>query len=94
MEIILEILGGLGELFLEDGVEYAADRKLPKWQRALILIGAALTFTAVFAVILAVGIKNLRESPLLSVLMFALAAGLVVLCFCKVRKVLQKRPHQ
>ena len=91
IELLLEILG---EFFLDGGIERAADRSLPKWARVLILTVSALVFAAVFGIILAVGVKDLQESPLLSVLMFAMDAGLVFLCIHKVRKVLRIRSHQ
>ena len=90
MEFLIELLfETLDEFFLEGGIERAADRSLPKWARVLILIVSALVFAAVFGIILVVGVKSLRKSPLLSVLMFALAAGLVFLCTHKVRKILR-----
>ena len=95
MDTIVELLvEGLGELFLESGMDAAADHRCPKWLRVLLLTCAALFFTAVFAVILAVGIKSLRQSPLLSVLMFAMDAGLVFLCVRKLRKILRTFSRQ
>ena len=95
MEFLAEFLFELlGEVFLENGLETAADRRRPKWLRILILTVTALVFAAVFGIILLVGIGALSHTPLMSLLMFALDAGLVFFCACKVRKVLHTRPRR
>ena len=53
MEFLAEFLFELvGEVFLENGVETASGRRLPKWLRVLILAVTALVYVAVFSIIL------------------------------------------
>ena len=95
MDFLIELLFEvIGEVFLENGVEIAACHRLPKWLRVLILACTALAFAAVFGIILAVGIKSLREAPPLSLLMFAMDLVLVFWCVYQVRKVLRILPRQ
>ena len=95
MEFLIELLVEiLGEVFLENGVEMASGRRLPKWARVLILIASALFFTAVFGMVLAAGVGAFREVPLISLLLFALDAGLVFLCVNQIRRNLRFRSHQ
>ena len=95
MEFLIELLFEiLGEVFLENGIDIASDHRLPKWARVLILSVTALVFTAVFGLILMVGIGALGQLPLISLLLFALDAALVFFCVCKVRQVLCARSHQ
>lgn len=90
MEFLAEFLFELlGEVFLENGLETAADHRLPKWLRILILVVTALVFIFVFGLILLVGIGALSHTPLMSLLMFALDAGLIFFCACKVRNTLR-----
>ena len=84
MELLFEVLG---EVFLENGVEMAADHRLPRWASVLILIVTALLFTAVFAIILLVGIGAVRDLPLISFFLFALDAVWVFLGVHKFRKI-------
>ena len=90
-EIVVEILG---ELFIEGGVEAASSRRLPKWARILILVGLGLLFSAVFVLILLVGICALRELPLLSLVLFALDAVWFYSGFRKFRKILRTFSRQ
>ena len=95
MEFLVELLFEiLGEVFLENGIEIASDHRLPKWARVLVLIGSALFFTAVFGMILVVGVGAFREVPLISLLLFALDAGLAFLCVHQIRKSLRIRSRQ
>ena len=95
MDFLLELLfEAIGEVFLENGVEIAADRRLPKWARILILTVSALVFAAVFGVILAEGVGALSHTPLISLVCFVLDAALVVLLACQLRGVLRTRSHQ
>ena len=84
----------LSEVFLENGIEAASNRHFPKWLRILILAATAVIFVAVFGIILLAGTDALSHTPLMSLLMFALDAGLVFFCACKVRKVLRAHPPQ
>lgn len=95
MDFLMELLfEAIGEVFLENGVEIAADRRLPKWARVLILTVSALVFAAVFGIILMVGIGALSHTLWISLLAFALDAALVCLCAYQIRKVLRARSHQ
>ena len=90
MEFIAEIvLEALGELLIEGGVEAASSRRLPGWARALILAGLGLLFSAVFVLILLVGICALQEIPLLSFVLFALDAAWFFSGLRKFRKILR-----
>ena len=86
MEVLVETVG---EVFLNYGVEASVDHRLPKWMRIFILAAAALIFAAVFGIVLIIGVGALSHTPWMSLLLFALDAGLVFLCACKVRKVLR-----
>ena len=90
-EIVLEVLG---ELLIEGGVEAASSRRLPTWVRVLILVGLGLLFSAVFALILLVGICALQELPLLSLVLFALDAGWLFSGVRKFRKIFRTIPRQ
>ena len=95
MELIAEILVEvLGELLIEGGVEAASSRRLPRWARVLILTALGLLFSAVFAVILLVGICALQEIPLLSLVLFALDAAWVFSGFRKFRKIMHTFSRQ
>ena len=90
-EFILEILG---ELLIEGGAQAASSRRVPGWARVLILIVLGLLFSAVFALILLVGIGALQELPLLSLVLFALDAAWVFSGFRKFRKILRAFSRQ
>ena len=95
MELIAEIvLEALGELLIEGGVKAASSRRLPRWARVLILTGLGLLFSAVFAVILLVGIAALQELLPLSLFLFALDAVWIFLGVRKLRKILRSFPCQ
>ena len=95
MELIAEIVVEvLGELLIEGGVEAASSRRLPKLARVLILIGLGLLFSAVFFLILLVGIAALQELPLLSLVLFALDAVWLFSGVQKFRKILRALPRQ
>ena len=90
-EIVVEVLG---ELLIEGGVEAASSRRLPGWARILVLIVLGLLFSAVFAVILLVGIGALQEIPLLSLVLFALDAAWMFQGLRKFRKILRTFSHR
>ena len=90
VEFVLEIFG---ELLIEGGVEAASSRRLPQWARVLILVGLGLLFSAVFVLILAVGICALQELPLLSLILFALDAVWFFSGVRKFRKILRAIPR-
>ena len=95
MELIAEIVVEvLGELLIEGGVEAATSRRLPKLVRVLILVGLGLLFSAVFFLILLVGIAALQELPLLSLVLFALDAVWLFSGVQKFRKILRTFPRQ
>ena len=95
MEFIAELaVELLGEFFIEGGVKAASSRRLPGWARMLILTGLGLLFSAVFVLILLVGICALRELPLLSLVLFALDAAWIFSAFRKLRKILRTFPRQ
>lgn len=92
MEFLAEFLFELlGEAFLENGLETAADHRLPQWLRVLILTVTALVFVFVFGLILLVGIGALSHTPLISLICFVLDAGLVFLLVPQVRSFLRTR---
>ena len=94
MDFLIELLFEAIGVFLENGVEIAADRRLPKWASVLILVVSALVFAAVFGIILAVGVGAFRDMPLLTLVCFALDAGLVALLVRQLRTVVRTRSHQ
>ena len=94
MDFLIELLFDVGEVFLENGVEIASDRRLPRWARVLILTLSALVFAAVFGIILAVGSGAFRDTPLISLVCFVLDAALVILLARQLRGVLRTRSHQ
>ena len=90
MEFLMEVLAEtVGEVFLNFGVEASVDHRLPKWLRVLILTATVIIFAAVFGIVLLVAIGALSHTPLMSLLLFALDAGLVFFCACRVRKILR-----
>ena len=97
MDFLVEFLvETLGEMFLEHGVEAAADSRIPRWLRVLILVCTALIFCAVFGILLIVGVLALLwDSPWwIAPLMFALDGWLAFLLGTKVRKALRKRARK
>ena len=95
MEFLAElVLDVLGELLIEGGVDAASSRRLPGWARVLILIGLGLLFSAVFALILLVGIAALQELPLLSPVLFVLDAAWFFSGLRKFRRILRTFPRQ
>ena len=90
-EFLFEFVGGV---FLENGIEAASDRRLPSWLRTLILTVTALVFTAVSGIILLVGAAALRHTLWISLICFALDAGLIFLSVQKVRRALRARSRQ
>ena len=95
MEFIAEIaVEVLGELLIEGGVEAVSGRRLPLWARVLILAMLGLLFSAVFAILLLVGIAALQELPLLSLVLFVLDAAWVFTGVRKFRKILRTIPRR
>ena len=90
-ELAMELLG---EIIMEGGEEAASNHRLPKWLRILILIGLALFYTAVFAILLLIGLAAVRDVPLISFLLLALDAGWVFLGVRKFRKILRTFPRK
>ena len=85
-EFAIELLGG----FLVDaGADTVSDRRRPMWLRILILAGLGLLFTAVFAILLIVGIGAFQDLPLISLFLFALDAAFVFVAIRKLRKILR-----
>ena len=94
MELIAEIVVEvLGELLIEGGAEAASNRRLPKLARVLILVGLGLLFSAVFFLILLVGIAALQELPLLSLVLFALDAVWIFSGVRKFREIIRAIPR-
>ena len=95
MEVIAEIVVEiLGELLIGGGAQAASSRRLPMWARVLILTGLGLLFSAVFVLILLVGICALQELPLLSLVLFVLDAAWFFSGFQKFRRILRTFPRQ
>ena len=89
MEFLTEFVIELLDEFLVDaGVDTVSDRRRPMWLRILILAGLGLLFTAVFAILLIVGIGAFRDLPLISLFLFALDAVFVFVTIRKLRKIL------
>ena len=91
MDAIVEILMEmLGTAIVEGGESAASDRRRPVWQRALVLALLALFFAAALGLMAWAGVLMAREGRIAAaVCMFALDAGLVFFCACKVRKILR-----
>ena len=91
MDAILEILMEmLGTAIVEGGVSAASNRRRPIWQRVLVLTLIALFFAAAFGLMAWAGVLMARQGRIAAaVCMFALDAGLVFFCACKVRKILR-----
>ena len=89
-EFLMELLG---EIIMEGGEDAAANHRLPRWLRILILIGLVLFYAAIFTIILLVGIGAFRDLPWMSVLLFALDAMLVFMVVRKFRKILRTLPR-
>ena len=90
-EFVIELLG---EIIMEGGEDAAANHRLPKWLRILILIGLALFYVAIFTIILLVGIGAFRDLPWMAVLLFALDAMLIFMLVHKFRKILRTFPRK
>ncbi len=90
-EFVMELLG---DIIMEGGEDAASNHRLPKWLRTLILIGLALFYAAIFAIILLVGIGAFRDLPWMSALLFALDAMLVLMAVHKFRKILRTFPRK
>ena len=94
MDFLMELLFEAVGVFLENGVEIASDRRLPRWARVLILTVSALVFAAVFGVILAMGVGAFRDTPLISLICFVLDAALVILLVRQLRTAVRIRSRQ
>ena len=94
MDFLIELLFEAVGIFLENGVEIASDRRLPKWASVLILAVSVLVFAAVFGVILAVGVGALSHTPLISLICLVLDAALAVLLAHQLRTAVRSRSHQ
>ena len=90
MDFFLEFAFELvGEMIMEGGENAASSHRLPRWARVLILIGMALFYAAIFAILLLVGVGAFRELPWISAILFALDAALVFLLVHKFRRILR-----
>ena len=95
MEFLAEFLvERLGEVIIEAGTDAAANHRVPKWLRVLVLIALGLLFAAVLAILVIVGIAAFSELPLISVLLFALSAAWIFLGVRKFRRILRTFSRQ
>ena len=83
LEILFEIIG---ELFLEGGLEIAANKKISKWIRYPLALLLILFFTALIGGLIVIGISILDSNIAVGLFLIILGSILMVMGLIQLRR--------